>query len=29
MVLAEAPHHTPRATPYRYVRREAPRRAVL
>jgi hypothetical protein len=29
IVLADAPHHTPSATPYRYVRREAPRRAVL
>jgi hypothetical protein len=29
MVLAEAPHQTPKANPYRYVNNEVPRRAVL
>jgi hypothetical protein len=29
IVLADAPHHTPKASPYLYVRSEAPSRAVL
>lgn len=29
VVLAEAPHQTPSATPYRYVSSDAPSRAVL